>query len=107
MFSLLSSDLVAQKLGERVRLRRLSRNLSQQELSEMTGSSLSSIRRLEASGQGTVKALIRVAQALDAVDTLDGLFRTELRSIAQLDAGAQTRQRARKRLPQVTSGGSI
>ena len=55
---------VCRLLGARCRTLRLARNLSQTDLAAMTASSLSSIRRLESQGQGTLLLLARVAQAL-------------------------------------------
>ena len=99
MFMLLPSETVARTLGERVRLLRLGRNLSQQELADMTASSLSSIRRLECSGQGTLDLVIRVAQTLRAIEPLETFLLPGVQSIAELEAKSrsQSRQRARKR----------
>ena len=80
-----------------MRLLRLARNLSQQELAGMGGVSLSTVRRLEASGQGGIQTLVQVAQALGAVDGLQGLFILPARSIAEMDVAAQARQRQRAR----------
>ncbi len=99
MFMLLPSETVARTLGERVRLLRLGRNLSQQELASMSASSLSSIRRLECSGQGTLDLVIRVAQTLRAIEPLETFLLPGVQSIAELEAKSrsQSRQRARKR----------
>lgn len=96
MFALLSPETACQRLGERVKALRLARNISQGELAGMTGSSLSSIRRLEASGQGSVELLVRAAQSLNASEGLDALLVQPAHSIAQLEAQAQTRKRARR-----------
>ncbi|MBS0465744.1 MAG: helix-turn-helix transcriptional regulator [Proteobacteria bacterium] len=98
MLDFLPPEAICRTLGERVRLLRLARNLSQQELAGMSGVSLSTVRRLEASGQGGLQTLVQVAQALGAVDGLQGLFALPERSIAELEAAVQTvqRQRARK-----------
>jgi transcriptional regulator with XRE-family HTH domain len=97
MFSLQSSESVLKVLAERMRVLRLSHNLSQVELAQMTGSSLSSIRRLEASGQGTLLLLVRVAQALRAEQGLDGLFVNATHSIADLEQSAKLAGRVRSR----------
>lgn len=98
MFSLQTPDLICRALGERVRLLRLARNLSQMELAGMCGASFSSIRRLEAQGQATLSLLVRAALALNAIGQLDDLFILPSQTIAQAEAaaGAQQRQRARK-----------
>lgn len=99
MFSLSPPDAICRTLGERVRALRLARNLSQQELADMGGVSLSTVRRLEASGQGNILLLVQVAQALGAAEGLQALFTLPARSIAEADAAAQAarRQRARRR----------
>ena len=94
-------------LGERVRALRLARNLSQQELADMCGASLSTVRRLEASGQGSLHLVVQVAQALHATQGLEALFALPGRSIAEAEAAVllSTRQRARKpRLAQRSGG---
>ncbi|MGC3983691.1 MAG: helix-turn-helix transcriptional regulator [Pseudorhodoferax sp.] len=94
-------------LGERARVLRLARNLSQQELASMSGTSLSTVRRLETSGQGSLQLVVQVAQALHAVQGLDALFAMPVRSIAEAEAAARVslRQRARKPRRVPRSGG--
>ena len=86
-------------LGERVKHLRLAQNLSQQQLGQMSQSSLSSVRRLEAQGQGSLEFVVRVAQALQAVNQLEGLFSQPVQSIAQAEAELALAQRQRARLP--------
>lgn len=98
MLSLNPPHVVCQTLGSRLRALRLARNVSQQELAGMAGVSLSSIRRLEASGQASLELLVRVAQALQVGQALDGLFVPSATTIAQVQtqAAAAQRQRAGK-----------
>lgn len=107
MFVLQSPDAICRTLGERVRVLRLARNLSQEELAGMSGASLSTVRRLEASGQGSLVILVRVALALQATEGLEHLFAPPPRSIAEAEAVARmaTRQRARKSRRTQRSGG--
>lgn len=98
-FSFLSSHDISMTLGERVKRLRLAQNVSQQQLAQMSQSSLSSVRRLEAEGQGSLEFVVRVAQALQAVDQLDGLFAQPVQSIAQAEAELALAQRQRARLP--------
>ena len=76
---------------------RLAHNFSQSTLAQMCGASLSSIRRLEATGQGTLDLVVRTATALNTTAGFDALFAPPLQSIAQAEAAARvaTRQRAR------------
>lgn len=95
-FELLTYGEICQALGQRCRRLRLQANLSQLELAERAGASLSSIRRLEARGQATLELLVRVAQALHLVNHLENLLVLPILSIAdaERDAAATRRQRA-------------
>lgn len=107
MFALQSPETICRTLGARVRALRLARNLAQGELADMSGASLSTIRRLEAEGQGSLQLLVQVAQALQATEGLEPLFAPALRSIAEAEAAvhANARQRARKPRNVQRSGG--
>lgn len=96
MLELLTPDEVCQELGARCRALRLARNLSQAELAAMTGSSLSSIRRLEAHGHGALALLVRVVQALQAGAQLESFLIQPTSSIADIErtVAATRRQRA-------------
>lgn len=95
-FALLTHQEICSELGQRCRRLRLLANLSQLELAERAGVSLSSIRRLEASGQATLELLVRVAQALHLVSQLENLLVLPVLSIAdaERDVAASNRQRA-------------
>lgn len=86
-------------VGQRARALRLARNLSQQQLADMAGASLSSIRRLEARGQGTLALLVRLAQALQVVDQLGLLFDQPVQTIAEAERRAAVARRQRARTP--------
>ena len=98
-FSFLSSQDICATLGDRIKRLRLAQNLSQQQLAQMSQGSLSSVRRLEAQGQGSLDFVVRVAQALQAVDEFGGLFAQPIQSIAQAEAELALAQRQRARLP--------
>lgn len=104
-FDLLTHQEICCKFGQRCRRLRLQANLSQLELAERAGASLSSIRRLESRGQATLELLVRVAQSLHLVSHLENLFVLPVLSIAdaERDVAATKRQRAasprRKKLP--------
>ncbi|TAG26733.1 MAG: XRE family transcriptional regulator [Burkholderiales bacterium] len=100
-FNLLSSQSICEQLGGRVKLLRLARNLSQQQLAEMTQSSLSSVRRLEADGQGSLDFVVRIAQALQVVDQLNDWFVQPALSIADAERAQVITQRQRARSPRV------
>jgi ribosome-binding protein aMBF1 (putative translation factor) len=98
-FNLLSSNSICSELGGRIKRLRLAQNLSQQQLADMTQSSLSSVRRLEAQGQGSLEFIVRTAQALHAVEQLENLFVQPIQSIAQAEREQSFAQRQRARLP--------
>ena len=102
-FSLLSSRSVCADLGARLKRLRLAQNLSQQQLAQMTQSSLSSVRRLESQGQGGFEFVVRVAQALQVVDQFDGLFALSVESIAQAEREQALASRQRARVPRLVS----
>ena len=73
------------------------RNLTQKQLADMTGASLSSVRRFEVYGQGSLDLFVKIAQALQVVQQLEPLFVQQETSIADLEKqqAATQRQRAR------------
>jgi len=100
---LLTPEELCRELGGRCRTLRLARNLGQAELAQMTGSSLSSIRRFETRGQGTLLLLVRIVQALQVTAQFETLLVLSTASIAEVEraVAATRRQRAggpRKRL---------
>jgi transcriptional regulator with XRE-family HTH domain len=97
-FNLLSSNSICTELGVRIKRLRLAKNLSQQQLADMTQSSLSSVRRLEGQGQGGFEFIVRVAQALQAVEQLESLFIQPIHSIAQAEREQSLAQRQRARV---------
>lgn len=102
-FSLLSSSSICSELGGRIKRLRLTQNLSQQQLAEMTQSSLSSVRRLEANGQGSLEFVVRAAQALQALAPLEELFVPTVNSIAQAEREQSLASRQRARAPKKSS----
>lgn len=98
-FNLLSSQSICAELGKRARRLRLGRNLSQAQLAQMTQASLSSVRRLEAQGQGSLEFVVRVMQALQAVNQLESLFEEPAQTIAQAERDQSLALRQRARLP--------
>lgn len=98
-FNLLSPQSICAELGERARRFRLGKNLSQAQLAQMTEASLSSVRRFEAQGQGSLEFVVRVMQALQTDNQLEGLFVEPSQSIAQMERDQSLALRQRARLP--------
>ena len=95
-FNLLPAIRICSELGQRIKRMRLAHNLSQQQLADMTLASLSSVRRLEAQGQGSLEFVVRVAQALQVTAQLEPLFEASItRSISQMERDAALNKRQR------------
>lgn len=73
------------------------RNLTQKQLADMAGTSLSSVRRFEVQGQGSLELFVKITQALQVVRQLEPLFLQQEASIADIEKqqAAMQRQRAR------------
>jgi transcriptional regulator with XRE-family HTH domain len=71
---LLSLSEVCETLGARTRVRRKSLKLSRRELSEKSGVSVPTIGRFETKGVATLSVVVKIAFALQAVDTLNSVF---------------------------------
>lgn len=93
---LLTAPDLARSVAKRVRRERLARAWTQRELAERAGTSLSSLRRFERTGEIAFLTLVRIAVALDAVDGLAALFPERIRSLDDLLAPPR-RQRGRRR----------
>lgn len=98
-FNLLTYQEICRELGQRCRRLRLQANLSQLELAERAGVSLSSIRRMEASGQSTLELLVRVNQALHLTNHLENLLVLPVLSIADAERNEATDMRQRATSP--------
>jgi transcriptional regulator with XRE-family HTH domain len=61
-------------IGERLRVARLARGWTQEELAERSGIALSTLKLMEAKGQGSLQRLARVAVALNLDGELRELF---------------------------------
>lgn len=96
-FDFIGSPAAAAEIGARIKRLRLRANLTQQQLAGMTGASLSSVRRLESSGQGTLELVLRMAQALHVMDQFEQLFIEPALSIAEVERNAVLMQRQRAR----------
>lgn len=90
----------AADLRERLRLsaqaRRIALGLTQTELSARSGVALGSLKRFERLGEISLVSLLALAEALDALTGFHQLFPPpEARSLAELEAQATPRKRAR------------
>ena len=65
---------LAASLANKLKLRRLAANISQQTLADKSGVSLGTIKRFEASHEISLKHLLMLAVSLQATEGFDGLF---------------------------------
>ena len=98
-FNLLPPKRICHEIGSRVKHLRLAQNLTQEQLAQMAQGSLSSVRRMEAQGQGSFEFMVRIAQALQAVDQMELLFAPSAQSISQIEHEQVLAKRQRARLP--------
>ena len=96
-FIISSATSICAELGDRCKLIRLSRNLTQQQLADMVTASLSSVRRFESQGQGSLEMFVKITQALQVVQQLEPLFAQQETSIAELEKQQAVQQRKRAR----------
>ena len=88
---------VAEELGRRVRRLRLEQGWTQDELAERAGVGLSTLKKFEASGQGTLARFLRLAAVLGVIEECSKLF-SESHTLESLDAiSRRQRQRAPRR----------
>lgn len=91
-------DVVLKTLGERLARRRLSRNLTQDQLAREAGVSKRTLIRLEHGESTQLTNLIRVLRALDLLSNLDLLVPAPRPSpLAQLEVQRRERKRASPR----------
>ena len=95
----LSDAVLVQRLGENLRSERLKQNITQQQLSENAGVSLSTVKKLEKGEGGSFDSLLRVLRTLGRLEVLAPLVEepqlspNEYYELVQ-KAGAHKRKRA-------------
>lgn len=96
-FNLRNPDALIQTIGHRLRSQRLAKGMTQQELAERAGVSVSTLKLMEQQGKGSLQRLAKVAVVLDLDADLRNLFIGQ-RSFDSLEAVERTkRQRAPQR----------
>lgn len=87
---------IQRKISERVKERRLEKNLSQEALSKMSGVSYATLRKYESTGEISLKSLLKIAVAIDAATDFEKLFSEP--AYTTMDELLQTKKRiVRKR----------
>jgi len=102
-FKFRNPDVLIQTIGRRLRLQRLTMGLTQEELAERAGVSLSTLKLMEQQGKGSLQRLAKVAVVLGLDADLRNLFSGQ-RSFQSLEAVERT---GRHRAPQRRSRGKL
>ncbi len=87
------------RIAQNAKAKRLSLNLSQQNLSLRSGVSLGSIKRFERTGKISLESLLKLALVLKSLESFNSLFAQDpLQSLPSLDAIVKQipRKRGRK-----------
>jgi transcriptional regulator with XRE-family HTH domain len=97
-FNLATSNEIVRALGLRLRAQRLARSITQEELASRAGVAVGSVKKLESSGNTTLRTFISIVQALSLVDEFATILALKPHiSIVQMErAHSATRQRARR-----------
>lgn len=88
-------DAVSKEIAARVKARRLELDLTQEGLSVRSGVKLATYRKFEREGEISLKNLLQIAFALDALNDFDNLFSTE--KYSSLDEMISQQKTNRKR----------
>ena len=95
-FRMRNPDSMVQALGHRLRTQRLAKGMTQEELAERAGVSLSTLKLMERQGKGSLQRLAKVAVVLGLDGDLRNLFLGQ-KNYESLEAVERTK---RKRAPQ-------
>ena len=93
-FDFYTPSEISNILGERLKQRRLSLNLTQKSLAEKSGVGVSTVARIESGQGGTLDNLIHIAIALGMVNEFAQLFVIPPAGIEDIIAKQSLRQRA-------------
>ena len=69
-----TEDEIDMALAKRLQMIRKRRGLSQQQLSDVSGVSLGSVKRFETLGEISLRSLTKIAMSLGCTDEITGLF---------------------------------
>jgi len=91
-------QVIARKIAERMKRRRLQLNITQLSLSKMSGVSLGSLKRFENKYKISLEHLLKLALALDALDGFHHLFpENDYQSIDDIISRKKLKERKRGR----------
>jgi len=99
--TLMTSAELAAELGARLKRRRLSLRMTQEELASRAGLNVGTVKNLERKAAGcTLDPLIRIASVLGLADQFETLFVVTPKSIAQMEQVATAPRLRARRAPQ-------
>ena len=88
-------DVLVHQIGRRMRRQRLAKGMTQQELAERAGVSVSTLKLMEHEGKGSIQRLAKIAVVLD----LDGELRSLFSMPNTYDSLEAVERSARQRAP--------
>jgi transcriptional regulator with XRE-family HTH domain len=89
-------DKAAASIGEKIRQHRLARNMTQSDLAAQTSVSCSTVKRIEAAGQGSLRDIMAIAIRLGIDrDIIAAIPPPPLQSLADLDDEGRRIKRVR------------
>ena len=101
----LSDQAILERVGSRIRLRRLNRNMTQQEVADQAGLDRTTVGEIERGSSSTLLTLVRILRVLDALDELDSFLPDTGPSPLQLARlEGKQRKRASQRRDKVDGG---
>lgn len=92
-FVLLSAAEIQVELCNRIKKRRLTKNITQPAFAAMVGVSTQTIKNLEKESRCTLDTFIRCLIALGLASEMESIMKTEIVSIAQLEASIKPLRR--------------
>jgi transcriptional regulator with XRE-family HTH domain len=95
-FSFATEQEIRLELGQRLRYKRLLKDISQEELAIRAGISISTMKLIESKGQSTLENFVRVLVVLDLAVEIQTLFECRPMSIAMME---RMQKPQRKRAP--------
>ncbi|WP_282077438.1 helix-turn-helix domain-containing protein [Epibacterium ulvae] len=88
---------VQQTIAQSAKARRLSLNITQQDVAARSGVSIATLKRFEKDGSTSLANLLAIAEALDALDEFHTLFPApDYTSLEELEQSTTARRRARR-----------
>lgn len=98
MLALKSNGEILQMLGSRVSAERLSQNVTQRDLASRSGVAYSTLRRIESSGEGSMRDYVALLQAMGLIEQIDRFLPPHQFDPEQVfKMQGHERQRARRR----------